>query len=782
MSFIIKGNARISLITPNVVRFEYSPSKNFEDRKSIRVMERPDPIPFNNIEEKSDLIELLTEELKIQYRPKEKGFTPKSLQIFQMDSDKEIWNPGFVDHENLGSVHSSMDYIKPEFLPEGVHPATKEHHAVDGQWNWWSFRGRFFPNVKQSLIGAGNYERSRFDEILVTMDPAEVPAEVKKLVAERSKYPPGLLSRSGYFVYNDSQTALLEDEWVSERLVEEGYEDLYFFYYKTDYKQALKDYTALFGKSPLTPRYALGLWYSRYPTFNDRELKEMLETFEKHELPLDMLVLDLEWHKYGWYGFDWDTDHINNPDDFLAYLRDKQIHTTFNIHPDGVPVQDSRFKKFIETAGLEYREGETKTAQAKFSPDEIKVFEDFDLSVKKQADAFMDVLHKPVQDQGVDFWWIDGCAESKQVKGVSDQLWTNHVYKAHIKNNYPERRPMIFSRTPGFGAHRYPYHFTGDTWSYWGTLKNQVEQTLRAGHIGQSYVTHDIGGHMSSFLFVDPELYVRWAQFAVLSPVVRLHSSGGGERRPWLYGEEVLDAFKQALQLRMELLPYLYSLCFESSEQGVPVCRSNCIEQSQWEEGYSEWSSYFLGDRIYAAPVLEPGTVRTVMLPPGTWYRSSDNTKIESDGTAARKEVNRMDEGPLHYYRAGTIMVKQKYSLKASEIPETLVVELYTDSADFSNSFTLYEDDGFSQYHSGGECSRQKFEAMSSEKLSLSIGAASGTFRGQRKKRNYEIKVIGKNCKELTHNNSVIKSSEEGSNTFLLRDLDIRTVQSFIIE
>ncbi|MHC4886862.1 MAG: glycoside hydrolase family 31 protein [Planctomycetota bacterium] len=739
----IYKNARFTCLAPGLVRMEYSPSGTFEDRNSVRIIDRPAGIDFKDSQIENEACTLSTGRVNLLYRGG--PFTAESLCAEDALTGETFWTPASVDHANLGGVHVSMDYCKPGMLPEGVHPATVEHHHVGIDQSLWTFHGRLH-SEEAVTVGDGANLATLFDEVLGTHEFESLPAALRELMAERWKYPPGILSRAGYFLYNDTPSPRMDPEtdWVSNPTAEEGYQDLYLFYYGNDFKQALADYRLLFGATPLMPRYALGLWYSRYPTFNQEEIHQLVDTFEKHDLPLDVFVLDLEWHKRGWYGFDWDTDHIPTPDELLGFLRERGLHTTFNVHPGAVHTEDSKFEQFLAEAGLECDRG---TVKPDYRGD--LTFDDFDASVPQHAKAFMDVFHKPVQDQGMDFWWIDGDCPVREIPGLERQLWTNHIYYSHIRDNYPDRRPMIFSREPGLGAHRYPFHFTGDTWSYFETLKSQVEQTLRAGHIGQSYITHDIGGHISSGLHIDPELYMRWVQFAVLSPVVRLHSSRisegvGGERRPWLYGECVQSSFRAAMQFRMTHLPYLYALAKESHATGLPICRSNCIEMPEWEAGYAQWDAYFLGDRIYAAPVVTPGTARQVILPPGKWIHGLTGECIQSDGATVRAEVSPFKEAPLHFIKAGSIVVCQPYAHRASELPDTLEIRLYPRGEAWQDSFVLREDDGMSQDHDHGRESSQCFDMVETDhEIRLTIGPFEGDYADAPATRRYTVRLVG---------------------------------------
>jgi len=744
-STVIGRNARFTLLSPSLVRMEYSPGGTFEDRRSIRALTRPEGIRFPAGEADGSPVRLSTGAMTLVYTPDGSPFHAGNLKVLDADGNP-CWDPSTVDHENLGGVHVSMDYVKPGMLPHGVHPATIAHHHVGIDQSFWSFHGRLHsePGV---TVGDGANLPTLFDEVLATQALDTLPAAVRELILERRKYPPGILSRAGFFLYNDTPTPRMDPEtdWVTDPTAEAGYMDLYLFCYGRNYKQALADYRLLFGATPLIPRYGLGLWYSRYPTFSETEIYQLVEAFAQHDLPLDVFVLDLEWHKRGWHGFDWDTDHIPTPDKLLGFLRDRAIHTTFNVHPGAVHAEDRDFERFLDAAGL------TTVEKPAIAPDFRggRTFSDFDVSIPRHARAFMDIFHKPIQDQGMDFWWIDGDCPVRAIKGLERQLWTNHIYHQHMKDNYPDRRPMIFSREPGLGAHRYPFHFTADTWSYFETLENQVEQTLRAGHIGQSFITHDIGGHISSALHIDPELYMRWVQFAVLSPVVRLHSSKqgegvGGERRPWMYGKQVMDAFKASMQFRMTLIPYLYALAKESNRTGVPICRSNCIEAPQWEAGYDQWDAYFLGDRLYAAPVVTPGTIRKVILPPGQWIHGLTGARIASDGCQSRTEVSPFAEPPLHFIKAGCILVRQPYGHRASRLPEQLDITLYPAGTTGQDTFLLYEDDGITQDCTCGQESTQRFSMTETkDRIQLTIGACEGAYDGAPATRRYTISAGG---------------------------------------
>jgi len=727
---IIDRCARFTCLSDGVVRLEFHPEGKFEDRPTVRVLPRPAAIAFNAVERDGVAWILRTSRMTVRYTPDGSPFHAGNLAVFDA-AGQPLWVPGQIDHENLGGAHLGMDNMSRRTIPQGVHPAGTSLHPNDALADLWTYIG-YADGV---ALAHERYGARQLEQILAGNAFETLQPHIQRVIAERSKYPSGMLSRAGYFLYDDSSSlALGKDGWLAERSV--GGCDWYLFAYGRDFSRALGDLALVFGRTPLPPRYSFGCWYSRYPTFDQKGLETLVADFEKHELPLDVLVLDLEWHRRGWYGFDWDRKHIPEPDDLLAFLRQRQIHTTFNVHPNGVPVDDSRFPDYVKRAGIDYDESKTGTD---------RVFYGVNAADRRNAEAFLDVLHLPVQQQGLDYWWIDG-QMGVGSSPVDKQLWTNHVYFESARRTLPDRRPMIFSRAGGFGTQRYPFHFTGDTWSQWEVLQSQVEYTCRAGHLGRSFITHDIGGHMSPGTFIDPELYCRWVQFGALTPLFRLHSSKGGERRPWIYGEMELNCFRAALRLRMELLPYLYNLAQISHAAGLPMCRSTCLQLPEWDPGYTLWDSYFLGDRIFVTPLVAPGDVREVLLPPGDWWCSLDAKRVTTEGTTRITKLAFTEKPPLHWIRAGSLLVKQPYTTRASTIPGELIIEIYPLGRACTDSFELYEDDGVTREWETGACARTRFtlDETPAGGLTLTIGATQGTFRGQPAARAYEIRVVGR--------------------------------------
>ncbi|MEN6581147.1 MAG: TIM-barrel domain-containing protein [Armatimonadota bacterium] len=534
------------------------------------------------------------------------------------------------------------------------------------------------------------------------------------------KVDPGVISRSKYFVLDDSTTPGHDTDgdslWPQ---FEEGYVDIYFAVYD-DFTQGLQAYAGLTGRVPMIPRRALGLWFSRYYPYSNYEFREIVRKFEKLKVPLDVLVMDVDWHLWGWEGFDWDTDLIPDPSDLLVWLHERGLLVGANVHPGGVPDQDSHSAKMRDALGWD-------------SNTPVKL----DLTDPDQAHAYMDVAHQPVMEQGIDFWWVDG--DSAHMQGLDSQHATNHVYFTFTKQ-HSDARPMILSRFGGLGSHRYPIGFSGDTKSDWAALAYQVEFTSTAGNALMPYWSHDIGGFCGNR--IDSQLYVRWVQFGALSPILRLHSDHG-YRAPWDYGPEVYAAFKKAYDLRLSLIPYIYSLCRESHSDSMPLVRPMYYHWPEDEECYQRGSQFMLGPWLLACPVTYPASGGRahveVYLPDGIWFDYWTGHRI--DGGRSILYPCPLDRTPL-FVRAGAVIPTQNPMSKASACcPDPLVIHAYPGA---DGGFTIYEDDGETQDWERGEFTLCPVTMVrEGDGVKVSVGPAEGQFIGWKRERNVIVQMHG---------------------------------------
>jgi len=366
----------------------------------------------------------------------------------------------------------------------------------------------------------------------------------------------------------------------------------------------------------------------------------------------------------------------------------------------------------------------------------------FNLADKRQAEAFMKILHHPLMDEGVDFWWVDGGHGSCEMEGLNSQMWTNRVYY-DFTEKHTNQRGFLFGRYGGWGNHRYPAFFTGDTYSEWEVLAYQIPFTAAGGNVLMPYITHDIGGFLGRK--IDFDLYARWVQFGVFSPLLRLHCAwenprDGNLRMPWIYGRKGVELVREFFRLRYRLIPYIYTYCRIAHDTALPLVRPLYLEYPELEKAYSHPDEYFFGRELLVAPMAAPGNRRDIYLPPGQWIDYFTGQTYPGEQLLRYKCP--LDRIPV-FVKAGSILPLQPEMAYSDERPlDTLIVQVYGPGR---AEFNLYEDDGSSLGYRTGEYAWTAItEApLASGTYQITIGPTKGEFKGQVEKRAYRLELHG---------------------------------------
>ncbi len=430
----------------------------------------------------------------------------------------------------------------------------------------------------------------------------------------------GIFSSSGVSEIDDSASCLLEGDCVKQR--KQGAIDKYILAFGDDYLGGLKEFYSLCGATPLLPKYALGNWWSRYYAYTQEEYLELMDKFEEKKIPLSVATIDMDWHIVknvpedvpkltfqgaGWTGYTFEKELFPDYKAFLRNLKERNLAVTMNLHPkDGIRYFECMYPQMAEACGID-----PSTKQPV----------EFDLTDKKFRDAYFDIVHHPYEEDGVDFWWIDWQQGTKSKMVGLDPLWLlNHYH--FVDNCRDNKRGLILSRYAGLGSHRYPLGFSGDTIVCWKSLKFQPYFTSLASNAGYTWWSHDIGGHL--FNRGQKEIYLRWLQYGVFSPINRLHSSKVGvSKEPWKYGEMEELAIK-FLQLRHRLLPYLYTSNVLTHEQGIPLISPMYYYSKERNARAKKYrNQYYFGEQMLVCPVTKKSkdgvTTMKIWLPQGEW-------------------------------------------------------------------------------------------------------------------------------------------------------------------
>ncbi len=455
----------------------------------------------------------------------------------------------------------------------------------------------------------------------------------------------GLFAKSGVVEIDDSKTFLLCEDGMLEKR-ETGSVDKYIFAFGNDFLGGLKEFYGLCGFQPKLEKFALGNWWSRYYAYTQEEYLSLMDEFSGRNIPLTVATVDMDWHLVkdvpkdipssnpvwikGWTGYTVDKKLFPDHKAFLQGLRDRNLKTTFNLHPaDGVRYYEEQYHDMAVANGID--------------PSSKRRVE-FNLTDPTFLDSYFKILHHPYESDGVDFWWIDWQqGKSSKMPGL-DPLWLcNHYH--FLDNSRDGKNGLILSRYAGVGSHRYPLGFSGDTIVTYEALKFQPYFTATASNVGYTWWSHDIGGHM--FSRGKEELYLRWLQYGVFSPIMRLHSTNNSiGKEPWLYPSVYDDAVKM-LQLRHKMLPYIYSANVKTHTDGVPLV-SPVYYYFDDSRAYAKKyrNQYMFGSQMLVCPVTAKSTNgvvdKKIWLPDGMWFDFFNRTFVsggEFSRTCALSDV-----------------------------------------------------------------------------------------------------------------------------------------------
>jgi hypothetical protein len=529
---------------------------------------------------------------------------------------------------------------------------------------------------------------------------------------------PGLLDRDGWYLLDDTRSAVLNaDRTVTDRPSHgtQPYQDGYFFGYGKDFKQGLTDLNTLTGGAALLPRSAYGVWFSRYFAYSDNDYRtSLLPKFRTSFTPIDWLVVDTDWKSPSqWNGWNWNTGLFPDPQGFLTWTKQQGLAVSLNIHTS-IAGNDPKFAAANTTAGGLIPDGSNYV---------------WDWSNPAHLRSYFD-LHKPFDAQGVRTWWLDycsGCGRSTASDpGVAPDNFINQAYADHAAAQ--GLRGFSFGRIGGAeqgGIHSsYPLgpwserrntlQFTGDTPLSWDMLAYEAHFTPDEAAAGLSNVSHDIGSFHGGHL--PDELYARWLQLGTFQPIDRLHSDHG-DRLPWDYPGAAGDSAEKFLRLRESLVPYTYTLAKQANQTGVPITRPLYLNYPDQDAAYTHPQEYLYGDNVLVAPITSAGGSVSAWIPPGTWTDYFTGTVYTGPSTATITKP--LSEMPVLVKAGGVVPIRTNYTDNAAAPLDQLTLNV---TAGADGSFSLYEDSG----EGAGASSTTRFGWQDAAKT-LTVDPASGT-------------------------------------------------------
>ena len=473
----------------------------------------------------------------------------------------------------------------------------------------------------------------------------------------------------------------------------------------------VKSTVAITGKQPLPPRWLLGNFASRFGYKSQDEVMNVVDAFNKQDIPVDAVVLDLYWFGKDIKGhmgnLSWDTATFPEPEKMISELREQDVKTVLITEP------------FILTTSKQWDSAVENNALAQNDQGTPYTF-DFYFGNTGLVDVFSEAgqdwfwqYYEKLAAQGVAGWWGDlGEPEvhpddiqhvwseaglgNQTVSGTEVHNGYGHQWAKTVYNNLTElqsdTRPFVLMRSGFLGSQRYGMvPWTGDVSRSWGGLKPQVELALQMSVFGLAYTHSDLGGFAGGDTF-DAELYTRWLQFGTFSPVFRPHAQDNIAPEPVFHDDPVKSIAREFIQLRYDMLPYNYSLAFENALFGTPLMRplAMVFNENKWFESAK---SYMWGDALLVSPVTQPNQQTwAVELPPGIWFDFFSSAKYQGGKTVDYPLTQ--DNFPV-WVKAGSFMPMSE-GLSRTEHFDARELEMHYwhDHSVISSSYTYYEDDG----------------------------------------------------------------------------------------
>ena len=701
---VTSGNARFTVLTPQLIRMEWSADGQFEDRATLTFVNRETPVPEFKVRESRSKLTITTPALTLTYLKNGK-FSDKNLKaVFTLNGKEVVWTPGMENPQNLLGTTRTLD-------------------GADG-------------------------------------------SKLKEPMEQ------GILSRAGWSLIDDSQRHVLTpdgsewEEWVEAR-PEGDRQDLYLFAYGHDYKQALADYALVAGRAPMPPKYTLGYWWSRYWQYSDNEFVDLVNKLKSMDVPIDVLIVDMDWHetwglrksnspkdeygqRIGWTGYTWQKELFPSPANFLKWTENEELKVALNLHPaSGIQPYEAVYDDFTKEYGW--------SEKGKSVP--------FKIDERKWADAYFKTVLEPMERDGVDFWWLDWqqWKESKYTPGLSNTFWLNHTFFNHAERQNPGLRPFIYHRWGGLGSHRYPLAFSGDTYATWPMLAYLPYFTATASNVNYGWWGHDIGGHMfhKTQKATDPELYTRWLQYGVFTPIFKTHSTKDPriERCIWCFPDHMF-LMRDAIRLRYTLAPYIYNAARENYDTGVGMCRPMYYDYPESDKAYETPEQFMFGNDILATTITQPVdsitglAPRTIWFPEGTWFDCATGSMYEGGRTEELHYT--LAENP-HYAKAGSIIPMNPATVKNLQQPCDTLVLTFIPGGD--GQLRHYEDDGMSQQYKTNYAVTTVSKKQEGNTVRVRISPREGSFAGASDNRSYELrfpavfppKSVKVNGKELAY-------------------------------
>lgn len=613
---------------------------------------------------------------------------------------------------------------------------------VNGQKTYRSERFTNMWDTQEAFYGLGQHQAGVFNLRGESVDISQDNTNISN---------PVLLSSNGYGIFwNNGSRSRFDNRFVHALYISSEVADSidYYFLYGPAFDKIVASYRELTGHAPLFGKWAYGYWQCKNRYDSQQELISIAQKYRDLHIPLDNIVQDWFW----WNTMGEPVFNKNYPDPrgMVETLHKDHVHLMVSVWPffrPGSPVYDDMDKRGFFIA---------KTKVSGFHPEGMALYDAFNPDARKY---YWDLMNGALFKIGVDAWWLD--TTEPETEGLETNLLVTHGVAlgngARYANEFPlltttgvyegqraaseQKRVFILSRSGYAGVQRNAVAlWSGDVDPNWETFRRQIPAGLNLSVSGIPYWTTDIGGFVSA----NPddsryrELYIRWFQFGAFCPVFRAHGTRTtNQNEIWSYGPDAQKILTAYDQLRYRLMPYIYSVAWQVTNQGYTFMRPLVMDFPSDTRAQNIGDQFLFGPSILVNPVTEPGaTSRHLYLPGALWYDFW--TGATTQGQRTIDSPANLERLPL-YVRAGSIVPLGPDLQYATEKPaDPIELRVYRGA---DGQFTLYEDenDGYN-YEKGAHVTIPI--AWDDTSQTLTIGDRTGTFPGMLESRKFQIVFV----------------------------------------
>ena len=475
----------------------------------------------------------------------------------------------------------------------------------------------------------------------------------------------------------------------------QGGEMNYYFIYGPEMTEVVANYTDLTGKPQEMPAlWALGYHQCKWSYYPEAKVKEVANTFRALKIPCDAIYLDIDYME-GFRCFTWSKEYFPDPKRMVKELAKDGFKTIVIIDP-GIKI-DNEYSVFKEALDKDYfcKRADGPYMKGKVWPGEC-YFPDF--TNPKVRDWWSNLFKELIEDIGVKGVWND--MNEPAVMDVPGKTFPNDVrhdyegnpcshrkahnvygmqmaratYQGLKKFAYP-KRPFVITRAAYSGTQRYTSSWTGDNVATWEHLTIANLQAQRMCMSGFSFIGSDIGGFAEQ---PNGELYARWIQLGVFHPFCRTHSSGDhGDQEPWAFGDNITDVVRKFIEIRYQLLPYLYTAFWRHAQEGIPILKSLVLYDQHDPHTLYRNDEFIFGEKILVCPITEPNAKgRRMYFPYGDWYNFWTDELLEGSGQELWVDAD-LDSMPV-FVKAGAMIPKYPIQQYVGEKKiEQLTIDVY---------------------------------------------------------------------------------------------------------